>query len=151
MTQLLDGEVLLELWNTCGTGLIIERECGIWYSNQTEGTCCSHPRIEGVYIPVGNECDEFGKFYSADPQLQAYFGGPKYNGTGARDGLDREDLEMLQELLDSLFDKKVVLDESRAHESREAWVWVQVLGDTDFFKGFQPFPRQGIFTWTNTD
>lgn len=147
----LEGEVLLELWDSCGTGLIIECSCGIWYSNQTEGTCCSHPRVEGLYVPVGNESDETGRFYSAETQLLKHFYGPKHQGTGARDGLDEEDIALVQSILDSCFEGKVIVDLERAKESREAWVRVKVLGDTEYFRGFNPFPRSGVFTWLNSD
>lgn len=46
-------EPLIELWNLdCFTGLIVPAKTGIFYTNQCGGTACTHPEIEGFYVPI---------------------------------------------------------------------------------------------------
>lgn len=33
-------------------GVIIECPSNIVWSNQTGGTCCAHPEVEGIYVPL---------------------------------------------------------------------------------------------------
>lgn len=35
-----------------GCGLIVPMQSGVIWSNQTGGTCCSHPELEGIFIPL---------------------------------------------------------------------------------------------------
>lgn len=47
-------------------GIIMLEESGIEWTNQVGGTCCWHPKAEGVFIPLGYEPDP-------DPLLDTWF------------------------------------------------------------------------------
>ena len=48
----------IELWEHVGLGLILEWPSGVMITNQTGGTSCLAPEIEGVFIPLRNDCTE---------------------------------------------------------------------------------------------
>jgi hypothetical protein len=149
---------LISLIDHVGLGLILEFPSGVIYSNQTGGTSCLHPELEGVFIPLRNDCvQESREFLSPEHVLFAYFGGPKWRGTGATKGIDSEDADFIDQLLAKYrLAHCITTDRSRLRDSQEAWVWVQVTSDEDVpelgaFVGFAPYPRSGVLTWQNTD
>jgi hypothetical protein len=45
----------IELWDILEDGLlgvIVPLKTGVVWSNQTGGTCCAHPELEGIYVPL---------------------------------------------------------------------------------------------------
>ena len=40
-----------------GAGLIVPKNTGVIYTNQTDGYACDHPTLEGVFIPLSNDYD----------------------------------------------------------------------------------------------
>ncbi len=127
-----------------GLGLIVAHPSGVVYSNQTMGHFCMQPEIEGVFVP-----------FDAEPtweKLSAYFEGPKYAGTGAMKGLDREDAGFVDAVIrKALPDCSLVVDRSRLGDSHEAWVHVLIRADGGLFEGFGPYPHPGVLTWPNSD
>ena len=138
-----------ELWDGIGLGAIVSFPTGVLYSNQTGGTSCLHPELEGAYIPLDADLGE---------ELYAYFAGPKHRGTGATGGLDSEDAAFIEMLLAKRrLSTFISLDRNRLHESHEAWVWAMLTGDgggtpdCTLFAGLGPYPRAAVLTWDNTD
>jgi len=46
----------IELWECAGVFVILKGESHIQYSNQTGGTRCAHPVVEGYLIPMDRYC-----------------------------------------------------------------------------------------------
>jgi hypothetical protein len=47
----------IELWECAGFFVILHGESHIQYSNQTGGTRCAHPVVEGYLIPMDRYCN----------------------------------------------------------------------------------------------
>jgi len=147
----------IELWQHAGMGLIIEYPSGVICSNQTGGTACLHPEVEGVFVPLRNDTlEETHSLISPENELYEYFVGPKHKGAGATSGLDSEDADKIQTVLAKhCLSPPIDIDRQRLKESHEAWVYVTISGDEDqaapVFSGFEPYPRKGILTWSNSD
>lgn len=150
---------VIQLWDSVGLGVIIRCESGVVITNQTGGTHCLHPGAEGVFVPLRNDCllkDHI--FISPEHDLTAWFVGPKHRGAGATSGLDAEDADFIDGLLQrNRLHPAIQVDRSHLEESHEAWVHVLITedehGDADLaiFANFGPYPRQGILTWCNSD
>jgi hypothetical protein len=148
---------IVQLWQAVGLFLIIEYPSGIAYSNQTGGTSCSHPKVEGLLVPLRNDIAT-RCLLSPENELYDYFEGPKYCGTGAIGGLDAEDVSFIESVLEKYrLSSCISIDRSRLADSHEAWVYVKVEGEErsedalKVFAGLGPYPRSGVLTWTNTD
>ncbi|MDC3957625.1 hypothetical protein KEG38_27450 [Polyangium jinanense] len=130
-----------------GLGVIIQHPSGVLYTNQTCGTCCDHPEVEGVFVPFDAE--------ESWLRLNAHFEGSKYRGTGAMHGIDEEDATFIESILrDGRIGVPLVVDRSRLKDSHEAWVQVLIEGEVEPFptaSGFGPYPRRGVLTWPNSD
>ena len=48
-------QLLVELYNAAGVGVIIPWPTGVVYSNQVDGVACYQPRVEGFYVPLNDE------------------------------------------------------------------------------------------------
>ena len=148
---------LIELWEGVGLGLIIEWPSGILYSNQTGGTACLHPEVEGVFIPLRNDCERDGdRLLSPENELLEYFEGPKHRGTGAIRGLDTDDAELITSVLAKWQLHQLAVDRTRLGDSHEAWVYVVIEGELAGgdglpLRGFPAHPLKGILTWSNSD
>ena len=151
----------IALWQTSGLVLIVKAPTGIQFSNQTGGTNCLHPVVEGLAVPVRNEGEEGAadgrrsrEFRSPEHELVEYFDGPKYEGSGATWGLDEADADFIDGVLERWrLAPCLEVDRWTLHESHEAWVAVTILGDDPegTFAGLGPYPRPGILTWQNSD
>lgn len=147
----------IKLWEHVGLGLIISWPSGIMYTNQTGGTTCLQPELQGIFVPLRNECTEKElALISPENDLWDYFTNGKWAGTGATSGLHMEDADFIDALLTRvrLF-PSICVDRGRLTESHEAWVFVSItdneLGDLPIFSGFAPYPRTGVLTWQNSD
>jgi hypothetical protein len=143
----------VELWDTVGLGLIIEYPSGIFFSNQTGGTACLHPSIEGIYIPIHNDYSEPEKqFISPEIDLTKHFVGAKYLGNGATEGIDAEDVSIITEILIKYtLNEFISVDTNKVkmEQSHEAWIHVKIK-NLYLLKGF-PTELSGILTWGNSD
>lgn len=128
-------------------------------SNQTGGTSCIQPQVEGVYIPLRNDygLKDF-QFSSPELELTQHFVGPKHRGAGATSGLDAGDADFIDDvLLRSGLSEAISVDRRQLSHSHEAWVHVVIKADESndedlaMFTGFGPYPRHGILTWANSD
>lgn len=45
-------EILVELWQSPGAFLVIEKPTNVFYTNQVGGICCMHPKVEGFLVPL---------------------------------------------------------------------------------------------------
>jgi hypothetical protein len=147
--------------DNAGLGLIIAFPSGVMFSNQTGGTECLHPEVEGIYIPLRNETEEGAseggrntELHSPEHEFVEYFVGAAYGGSGATWGLTEDDAAFVESVLAKWgLSECLHIDRARLGESHEAWVHVTVTGDEgrEAFSGFGPYPRPGILTWTNSD
>lgn len=150
---------LIRLWELAGLALIVERSTGVQYSNQTGGTMCLQPEIEGILIPIRNDVElESWRLLSPENELYRYFEGPPHQGTGACSGLSHEDADFIDEVLRQYkMNEYLSVDRSRLAESHEAWVFVLVNEEpardsiTPLFTDLGPYPARGVLTWSNTD
>ena len=147
----------IELWEHVGLGLILEWPSGVIITNQTGGTSCLAPEIEGVFIPLRNDCTEKERvLVSPENELYDYFTGHKWVGTGATNGIDSDDADFIDSTIGKtkLF-PTIRVNRDKLSESHEAWIHVTVAGDEPcdppLFSGFGPYPRPGILTWQNSD
>ena len=149
----------IALWDSVGFGVIIQWPSGIVFTNQTGGTLCLQPELEGIYAPLSNNLGIAPQiFLSPENDLMEYFDGAKYEGTGATDGLDLADADFIDSVLSKwkLF-SCMQTDRTRLRESHEAWVYVTISGEEEIedalklFRGFGPYPAVGVITWQNGD
>lgn len=130
-----------------GAGLLIPHPSGVVYQAQARGFSCEQVELEGVFVPFGDP--------RLGPPLEAWFEGPKYQGSGARHGLDLEDADQIDRVLRAWHPERiaVTVDRARLRDSFEAWVHVVIHGDDEPypFSGFGPYPRTAVLTWTNSD
>ncbi|KYF66073.1 DUF6210 family protein [Sorangium cellulosum] len=147
---------VVDLGSAVGFGAIVSFPSGVLYSNQTGGTSCLHPEIEGIYVPLANDCLLPGNtLVGPEIELYAYFDGPKHLGAGATRGLDEEDAGFINGVLARyMLSGFLAVDQSRLKDSHEAWVWSVLTGEPELshgFSGFGPYPRAAVLTWSNTD
>ena len=144
----------IALWDTVGLGVIVAYPIGVMVSNQTGGTACLRPQIEGVYLSLGNDCTDDHQFLSPQTALSTYFEGPRYNGTGATKGLDEADADFINSVLAKFqLDHFLSVDVARLSDSHEAWVWVVIQQESSggLISGFASTPLVGVLTWGNSD
>lgn len=145
------------LYEHVGLGLVISWPSGITYSNQAGGYSCAQPSVEGVFVPLRNDCSLDDKLLSPETELLSYFTGSKHRGAGTHGkGFDQEDADFIDGVLKKYnLARCLRVDRSRLGDCDEAWVPVEVIADEDsdggLFSGFAPYPRPGVLTWTNSD
>ena len=149
----------IRLYDAVGTGVILTCPSGVLVSNQTGGTSCLQPEVEGVYIPLRNNyaLKDF-RFSSPELELSAYFEGPKHRGAGAISGLDSADADFIDGVLSRFgLDAAIHVDREKLGSSHEAWIYLVIIADESVdedlaqYAGFGPYPRHGILTWANSD
>uniref|UniRef100_UPI00404990EB DUF6210 family protein n=1 Tax=Flavobacterium sp. TaxID=239 RepID=UPI00404990EB len=142
--------------DSVGFGLIINLPTGILFSNQTGGTACLQPEIEGLFIPIANDIfTESNALYSPETELTQYFLSPKYAGTGACNGIDCKDVAAIEAILEkySLQDF-ITIDSAKLSESHESWIWVKININSEnnlLLKNFEKTDLIGVITWCNSD
>ncbi len=145
----------IEIWDSVGLGIIIELPTGILISNQTGGTACLHPKIEGVFLPLSNDYSKNTKeFLSPEIELTNYFLGSKYNGNGAIKGIDIDDVNTINSIISKFgLDSLIEIDVNRLAESHEAWIRIKINKSEKIklIKGIHNYPLSGILTWSNSD
>jgi hypothetical protein len=146
---------VVRLYDHVGTALVLEWPSGIRYSNQTMGTTCFQPSIEGVLVPIGNDVAmDTNALLSAENALYDYFV-REHRGTGAVRGISEHDADVIDGVLAKNFAfAGVRVDRSRLTDSHEAWIHVtidHVEQPVALFEGFGDGPWRGVLTWTNSD
>lgn len=144
----------IKLWDAVGLGLIISYPTGILVSNQTGGTACLQPFMEGFYLPVGNDMIiETNQLISPETELSNYFKSEKYFGTGATKGIDIDDAIIINEILHKYgLNNFIKVDTKQLEKSHEAWVYVTIDNNAnkDLLSNFDHI-SEAILTWTNSD
>lgn len=144
----------INLWDAVGLGLIISHPTGILVSNQTGGTACLQPFIEGLYLPVGNDMIiETKQLISPETDLSNYFKSEKYFGTGATNGIDIDDAVIINKILQKYgLNEFIKVDMKQLEKSHEAWIYVNVHSNAnnDLLSNFDN-NLDAILTWTNSD
>lgn len=131
------------LWNIEGVMLILLRDSGVIYTNQTGGHACAQPEAEGILAPFNNSPPLDQPDLSTESQLKRVLTGAQRLTPAQADEVD----EILAHWQDT---KCAKVDRTRLTDSMEAWVYVDVneCGD-DLISGFGPC--KGIITWSNSD
>lgn len=51
----------IELWDFNGAGVIFPAKTDLIWTNQCGGTCCTHPEMEGVFVPLNTSPEDYGE------------------------------------------------------------------------------------------
>ncbi|WP_417351427.1 DUF6210 family protein [Flavobacterium alkalisoli] len=143
----------INLFDAIGLGLIIKYPTGVLITNQTAGTLCLQSAEEGIYVPLCNEYYTDSKeLISPENDLLKYFTESKYHGTGATEGIDKEDvLNITNILIKYKLDDFIEIDTEKLKQSHEAWIYVKINNkNTSVFNNFEE-NLTGILTWSNSD
>lgn len=145
------------LYEHVGLSLIVESPSGVVYSNQAGGHACLQPEMEGFLIPLRND-HSLGdnRLVSPATALEDHFAGEKWRGAGATGGIDAEDADFIDKLLERhRLSHCLEVDRMRLGESFEAWIHVKLTADEDtslaLFSNLGPYPRAAVMTWENSD
>lgn len=137
----------IELCDAVGFGVIVRFPSGVLFSNRTCGLMCSRPELEGIYVPIRNDCVLPARtLMSPEGDLEQLFSG--YEGMGL--------LPQDADKIDAIFAKwrlgeTMRVDRSMLGESHESWVYVELLARDGLIAGLGPYPRPGVVTWSNSD
>lgn len=63
--------IKIELWNEDVIGLVVPAKTGIVWTNQTGGTHCAHPTMEGFFVPLHNP--DFPSCAADDPLVDGWW------------------------------------------------------------------------------
>ena len=129
-------------------GIIVPQKTGVIYTNQTAGTGCSHPEVEGFYIPT----EFINPYISGDP-IEDLWGLSDEQIQRFLNELEIEDdFELVSEKeLIGFFSWRDWHMKGKAYEGREAWVSVRVKETTKrkCLEGIKN--RIVIITYCNSD
>lgn len=134
----------VRLWGLDGAAIIVPEKSGVKYTNQVGGTACLHKELEGVLIPINNDCLPENHEELLESYLFRFF-----------DNLDhifeKDDIENFNKLLWNFPETTSIrVDPTMVSESHEAWIHV-IVKENNFsdFSGFGEF--KGVLTWANSD
>lgn len=142
------------LYDLVGLALIIAAPTGVTYQNQTGGTACLQPKIEGALVPIRNDILlPDWTLESPERELNEYFEGPAHKGTGATGGLSVDDADLIDTVLETWNLLWIRVDRARLKDSHEAWIHVRLtrFDDAGLITGPITFPAQAVLTWANSD
>jgi hypothetical protein len=124
--------------------LIILEESKVIYSNQAGGHYCLQPEAEGVLVVLSADYSLVEhKAALVWERLTAVFGGASSYTTEVQ-------AEEIDDLLSFyLVTNNINVDRTRLKDSYEAWVYVDIQGDSSIIEGFGNC--KGILTWPNSD
>lgn len=138
------GQPVIQLYNLEEPALIIEWASGVIYTNQAGGTFCMQPKLEGVLVPLGNDCN-------LDDRLTAYFAKTDVPAIGLRPA----DADAIDAILRTPVDGFVVtptffveVDRSRLADSMEAWLYVTIVACPD--EHLIAYQQHGDGTYSHT-
>jgi hypothetical protein len=124
--------------------LIIMEESRVIYFNQAGGTYCLQPEAEGVLIT-------FSADYSLVERKPELLWERLTKVFGIASSYTTEDqAEEIDDLLSFYpITNNISIDRTRLKDSYEAWVYVNIQGDSGNLEGFGNC--KGILTWPNSD
>ena len=146
----------IKLWDSIESGIIINNDYGPTYTQQAGGTSCLSREAKGFYIPLRNDLVN-NSYVGMMSDLNDYFTGPKWNGTGAVNGIDEIDAKYIDGILKKYNLGNIIVDSEKWRESNESWIHVVVNGnesdddDLSIFCGIENYPIKAILTWPNSD
>ncbi len=147
------NKAVIEIWDSVGLGIIVQYNTGVYFSNQTGGSNCLHPKIEGFYLPLCNDYNKDLKFLSPEIELSEYFE-KKYKGYGAIDGIDDEDINFINNILKNYkLDEFIRLDLNKRINSHEAWIYVLISNNDKNYliNNLNESELEGVLVWSNSD
>lgn len=133
----------VRLWDLNGAALIVPMETGVVFSNHVNGFASEERQLEGLLIPINNDCMPQDYLHLLDVQLGFLF-------SGAEGGVDRVKAKLLDELF-AVFPQTegLKVDRNRLADSVESWVWVVADEVEDSpYTGFGEM--KGVLTWLNS-
>lgn len=135
---------VVRLWGIDGAAIIVPEKSGVFYTNHVHGTACLDKTLEGVLIPINNDCLPENHEELLESYLRRYFSELNHE-------FGSEDILSFNKLLWNFPETTAIrVDESKVFESYEAWVHVIVEENTfSDFSGFGTF--KGVLTWCNSD
>lgn len=128
----------VELWNVDSSGVIVEMPTGVRWSNQTGGTACHHPEVEGVFVPM--------------PSVQPQFD-PLIDEWGVAYDPDRVLAWLMEADLDDVFEPRAE-PPSDVEELQEAWIPVRIRSFIPEGRAIQLatfLGKNAIITYPNSD
>lgn len=148
---------LVRLDHLRGPALIVRYPTGIVYCNQACGTACLQPELEGALVPFDVYTKFEGSYAYLEGELTDYFTGQKHKGAGAPGGLDNEDADFIDRLLQQInLDLYVSVDRECLRDSMEAWVWIVLelppkVSTSHTVQRFVEPHMTGVLIWPNSD
>ena len=119
-------------------GVIMLRNSGVLYTNQTAGLACQHPEAEGIFVPLEDGAGKPTRYV-----LHQHFRGSWYALTDA-------DANIVDGALQKGNLGFIRANRNKLSESTEAWVHVTVdVTASGLFHDFDT--HEGILTWENSD
>ncbi len=131
-------------------GVVVALPTGAVYANQANGVACDRPSLEGAFVPL------ITHFRDPPPRYDAAFVAYFEQRPGNRGHLTPTDADALDTLLSAIQDPfALTVDQSRLHESFEAWVHVIITLPTTpphYWRQLDlPYPCRGVLVWENSD
>jgi len=132
------------LWELSGAALIVPEKTGVTFTNQVNGTACEHPKLEGILIPINNDClpEDYNDLLETQLCLLHDWSWGKIT-------------EEIADSIDAVLSKYpetsgIKVNRDRINDSVESWVHV-IAKETKFscYRGFDDI--HGILTWQNSD
>jgi hypothetical protein len=147
-SKLSENKPKILLYSLEQAGLIILYPSGVVYQNQADGVFCSQNCEEGVFVPLSNYAvpDESRPLQLdfLHEELAKFFGAYGRMSSKVADSIDT----LLQSYLPA---SGIKVDQSRLYESKEAWVYVNVVAGNGFdYSGFGD-SFKAVLTWPNSD
>lgn len=138
-----ESKPVLNLIHFHGVGLIFLTASGVLYQTQAEGLACSHPRVEGVFMPLPVQ--------PGAAELHAL----THQFKGAWGHINEESARVVDGILRCNGHGYLTVNRARLHESYEAWIHV-LVGEPEkgsiaslAISGFGSC--EAILTWPNSD
>lgn len=151
---------LVELWDAPDLGLyvlglIVERKSGVLWTNQTGGTYCAHPTLEGVYLPLAELHPKHG-VYKDPVQNYWHVPNPSIDDT---DFLSRVHTAMNDLICHFELHWWLELRDKSNEPHGEAWIPVRIRRAEEIHAdapetplALRPFlGGQGVLTYPNSD
>ncbi len=121
-------------------GMVVRVPTGLHWSNQTGGVLCSHPVVEGIFVPLP-------QYWFAENSIEDEMGPMK--GDGDVKAYNRRVAEIFLNANPEL-QKRFEFDENFEEGAMEAWVPLKVLTpDDEILKSFHGLPA--VITYENSD
>ncbi len=135
--------IRFSLYDMVGVGVVVALPTGVVYSNQTGGTACLQPELEGAFLPVNTQHPE-GDPEGLEARLAAVFVGVGHFDDQMANRVDQV-LSRFQET------EGLRVDRSRGRNSHEAWIHVTIRQTPSGSAQGMTGPLSGVLTWPNSD